>query len=29
MDMAFPSPAGQGHDFEIEAQTFSTSGTVY
>jgi hypothetical protein len=29
MDMAFPSPAGQGHDFEIEAQTFSTSTTVY
>lgn len=29
MDIAFPSPAGQGHDFEIEAQTFSTSTTVY
>ena len=29
MDMAFPSPAGQGHDFEIEAQSFSTSGFLY
>ena len=29
MDMAFPSPAGQGHDFEIEAQTFSPNTTVY
>jgi hypothetical protein len=29
MDIAFPSPAGQGIDFEIEAQSFSTSTTVY
>jgi len=29
MDMAFPSPAGQNIDFEIEAQTFSTNTTVY
>jgi len=29
MDMAFPAPAGQGHDFEIEAQTFSQNTTVY
>jgi len=29
MDMAFPAPAGQGHDFEIEAQTFSPNTTVY
>ena len=29
MDMAFPSPAGQGHDFLIEAQSFSQSTTVY
>ena len=29
MDMAFPSPAGQGHDFQIEAQSFSQSATVY
>ena len=29
MDMAFPAPAGQGHDFEIEAQSFSQSTTVY
>lgn len=29
MDIAFPSPAGQGHDFEIEAQSFSTNTTVY
>ena len=29
MDMAFLNPAGQGHDFEIEAQSFSTNTTVY
>jgi hypothetical protein len=29
MDIAFPNPAGQGHDFEIEAQSFSTNTTLY
>ena len=29
MDIAFPNPTGQGHDFEIEAQSFSTSGSLY
>ena len=29
MDMAFPSPAGAAFDFEIEAQSFSQSTTVY
>jgi hypothetical protein len=29
MDMALPNPTGQGHDFEIEAQSFSTSGSYY
>ena len=29
MDICFPNPAGRTHDFEIEAQTFNQSGTVY
>ncbi len=29
MDMSFPCPGGNGHDLEIEAQTFNQSATVY
>jgi hypothetical protein len=29
MDIAFLNPAGQGHDFEIEAQAFSTNTNLY